>query len=196
MKHLIATKVSAEIKKGLYLIVVVVLVTSIGQGVPVRAFSPSDCSDLSKFDQGCPLSCNLAENHREYNYIIDEIVGDELVAITEEIGRHSDFAILFDLAKQNNYRQTGLEVYEIRPESGRREQERLFRFVRLDFEASDGAGLAQLIFFDFGERVTTGLGLISINSNGYKVIDVYEVIQGQAVLTNHIDAENVTKTAL
>ena len=80
VKHLIATKVSAEIKKWLYLIVVVVLVTSIGQGVPARAFSPSDCSDLSKFDQGCPLSCNLAENHRE---IIDEIVGDELVAITE-----------------------------------------------------------------------------------------------------------------
>ncbi len=196
MKHLIAIKVSGVIKKWLYLILVVVLVTSVGKGAPARAFSPSDCDELAKFDQGCPLSCDLVKTHRESNYIIDEIVGDELVSITEKIGRHSDFALLYDLAEQNNYRQTGLEMYEIRLESARREQESLFRFVRLDFEAADGAGLAQLVLFDFGDRVTTGLGLISVNSNGYKIVDVYEVVRGQAVLTDHIDAEDVTKTAL
>jgi hypothetical protein len=196
MKHLIAIKVFGMIKKWLYLILVIVLVTSIGKGGSAWAFSPSDCDELSRIDQGGPLSCDLVDNHRESHYIIDEIVGDELVSITEEIGQHSDFALLFDLAKQNNYGQTGLEVYEIRSESGMRKQESLFRFARLDFEASDGASIAQLVFFDFGDHVITGLGLISVNSNGYKIVEVYEVVRGQAVLTDHIDAENVTKTAL
>jgi hypothetical protein len=68
MKHLMAIKVSTEMEKWLYLILVVLLVTSIGQGVPAHAFSPSDYNDLSKFNQGCPLSSSLVENLRESNY--------------------------------------------------------------------------------------------------------------------------------
>jgi len=193
MKHLSRIGVSAKIKKWLYLNLVVVLVTSIGQGIPARALSTSDCNNLSKTGQGCYLPCNLTENHQEPHYIIHEIGGNELLAVTGKISKHADSVILLDLTQQNNYRQTGVEAYEIRPEAGRGEQESLFRFVRVDFAAFDGASLAQLVFFDFGDRVTTGLGLISINPNGYKVIDVYEVAQGQVVLTSHIEAESIIK---
>ena len=134
---------------------------------------PEDSTDSQPVaGQGICLGSALSTDGKRLSYTAEEMHGSELVAFTQMLSERADVMPLLSLAEQQGYHQSGEEAYQMRVKATQQGQEIAFRFARLDFRASDETSSAQLVFFDFGDHVVTGLGLISFKPSGYKLLDV------------------------
>ena len=187
-------------RKSLRIILSVALVAAIlsvpaaGPIALAQAVPPSEGGTQPPVVQAsCPAATLVGSG--QLSYTADEIRGSELAALSRTVRERADVAPLLGLAQEQNYRLSDVQAYRIRAKAGQQGREVAFTYVLLELAGADSGHSAQLAFLDLGNRVVTGLGMISLKPNGYKLIDVYEVQQGKPVFTSHIDGEALAKRA-
>jgi hypothetical protein len=151
----------------------------------VNAYKLVDDGDSGQIISGVLLDGKVS-------YIAEEIKGAELDTFLDKISARPDVAPLLLLAQQKGYSRqqaTAFDITLFNEQSGQKILES--RALDISFTTHNPKKEAHLKVYDFSDHTLAALVSYMEKPNGHQIIDIYQVADGNAALTQTIDSEKV-----